>query len=166
MYYLKLVLLVIIVLLIQISILDVYTFDRVHIDLMTLLVIVVALKKGAEKGAVFGFLVGLFYGLFNTLIFGISAFEFVLVGFVAGQMSTSTMMEPAFIKSVVSGLLTAMSVVFIVIFLKLLNQSADPDGVVLNIALINFVATTLLFLPLEKMAVAITGKSKLQHTAS
>jgi rod shape-determining protein MreD len=54
-------------------------------DFALIIVVCVALLKGAETGAIFGFLTGTLVAVALMEPFGLSAFVFVLVGFLAGR---------------------------------------------------------------------------------
>ncbi len=157
-FYFRIGFLTLVVLLVQLTIMDVYNFNMVHDNLLALLVIAVAFKVGPTKGATFGFITGLLYGLFTTTIFGSSALEFVLLGFVSGRVINISVIDQLLVKSVVAGILTSVAAVFVAIFLKLLNQATEIDAETVNLILVNFVANTLLFLPMEKLTGSFISK--------
>ncbi len=149
----------VIVLIVQLSVMDVYNYNLVHDNLVALLVVAVAFKVGPVRGATFGFVVGLIYGLFSTTIYGTSSLEFVLLGFVAGRSSNLNIFDNLLVKSVFAGILTSIAAVFVVIFLKLLDQATDIDSATVNLVLVNFVANTLLYLPMEKLTGGFVASS-------
>lgn len=65
-----------------------------HPDFVLIIVVCVALLRGAEVGAVFGFVVG---GLVSVLLFepaGIGAFVMVVVGYLAGRYAETVDLSP------------------------------------------------------------------------
>jgi rod shape-determining protein MreD len=56
-----------------------------HPDFALIAVVCVALVKGSETGAVFGFLTGMLTAIALMEPFGLSAFVFVLIGYLAGR---------------------------------------------------------------------------------
>ncbi len=158
-YSIKITALTAIVLIVQLSVMDVYNYNLVHDNLVALLVVAVAFKVGPVRGATFGFVAGLIYGLFSTTIYGTSSLEFVLLGFVAGRSSNLNIFDNFLVKSVFAGILTSIAAVFVVIFLKLLDQATDIDSATVNLLLVNFVANTLLYLPMEKLTGGFVANS-------
>jgi len=65
-------------------------------DFALIIVVSVALVKGSEYGAVFGFLTGMFTAIALLEPFGLSAFVFVLVGFIAGRYAETADLSAGF----------------------------------------------------------------------
>ncbi len=65
-------------------------------DFALIIVVCVALVKGSEIGAVFGFLTGMFTAIALMEPFGLSAFVFVLVGFLAGRYAETADLTAGF----------------------------------------------------------------------
>lgn len=77
-------------------------------DFALIVVVCVALLKGPETGAVFGFLTGMLVAIALMEPFGLSAFVFVLVGFLAGRYA-----ETADLPAGIAPLLTVFSATLI-----------------------------------------------------
>lgn len=65
-------------------------------DFALIVVVCVALIKGSETGAVFGFLTGMFTAIALMEPFGLSAFVFVLIGFLAGRYAETADLSAGF----------------------------------------------------------------------
>ena len=85
-------------------------------DFALIIVVCVALVKGAETGAVFGFLTGLISAIALMEPFGLSAFVFVLIGYLAGRYAETADLPAGvaplltvFIATLVAGVLLAMA---------------------------------------------------------
>ncbi len=65
-------------------------------DFALIIVVCVALVKGSEIGAVFGFLTGMLTAIALMEPFGLSAFVFVLVGFLAGRYAETADLSAGF----------------------------------------------------------------------
>jgi len=65
-------------------------------DFALVIVVCVALIKGSETGALFGFLTGTFAAIALMEPFGLSAFIFVLVGFLAGRYAETADLSAGF----------------------------------------------------------------------
>jgi len=65
-------------------------------DFALIIVVCVALLKGSETGAIFGFLTGTLVSVALMEPFGLSAFVFVLVGFLAGRYAETADLSAGF----------------------------------------------------------------------
>ena len=65
-------------------------------DFALVIVVSVALIKGSETGALFGFLTGTFVAIALMEPFGLSAFVFVLVGYLAGRYAETADLSAGF----------------------------------------------------------------------
>jgi rod shape-determining protein MreD len=65
-------------------------------DFALIVVVCVALLKGSETGAIFGFLTGTLVAVALIEPFGLSAFVFVLVGFIAGRYAETADLSHGF----------------------------------------------------------------------
>jgi rod shape-determining protein MreD len=85
-------------------------------DFALIIVVCVALLRGSETGAVFGFLTGLLVSIALMEPFGLSAFVFVLVGFLAGRYAETADLSAGiapllsvFAATLIAGVLLAMA---------------------------------------------------------
>jgi rod shape-determining protein MreD len=85
-------------------------------DFALITVVCVALVKGSETGAVFGFLIGILTAIALMEPFGLSAFVFVLIGYVAGRYAETADLSAGFapllsvfVATVLANLLLAMA---------------------------------------------------------
>jgi len=65
-------------------------------DFALIVVVCVALVKGSQTGAVFGFLTGLISAIALMEPFGLSAFVFVLIGYLAGRYAETADLSASF----------------------------------------------------------------------
>jgi len=79
-------LLIIVILLIQLTILNLFSLQGIKPDLILILVIVVALINGAGEGSVIGFFSGLLQDIFSVGLLGVNAFIKTIVGFLCGLL--------------------------------------------------------------------------------
>ena len=85
-------------------------------DFALIVVVCVALVKGSETGAVFGFLTGALSAIALMEPFGLSAFVFVLIGYLAGRYAETADLSAGFapllsvfVATFVAGVLLAMA---------------------------------------------------------
>jgi len=77
-------LIIIVVLLIQLTILNLFTLQGLKPDLMFVLVIVFALLRGAGEGTIVGFFSGLLQDIFSVGLLGVHALIKTVTGFLCG----------------------------------------------------------------------------------
>ncbi len=82
---LRLVAILVVAVLLQTAVAPNFRILGANPDFALVIVVSVALVTGAEVGAVFGFFTGLFVAIALMEPFGLSAFVFVLVGFLVGR---------------------------------------------------------------------------------
>lgn len=73
-------------LLIQLTLINLFTIQGLKPDLILLVVIVFSLLKGAEEGAISGFASGLLQDIFSSGLLGINALAKTVMGFVCGVL--------------------------------------------------------------------------------
>jgi rod shape-determining protein MreD len=85
-------------------------------DFALIIVVCVALLKGSETGAIFGFLTGTLVSVALMEPFGLSAFVFVLVGFLAGRYAETADLSAGlapllsvFVATLIADVLLAMA---------------------------------------------------------
>lgn len=73
-------------LLIQLTLINLFTIQGLKPDLILLVVIVFSLLKGAEEGAISGFASGLLQDIFSSGLLGINALAKTVMGFICGVL--------------------------------------------------------------------------------
>jgi len=73
-------------LLIQLTLINLFTIQGLKPDLILLVVIVFSLLKGAEEGAISGFASGLVQDIFSSGLLGINALAKTVMGFICGVL--------------------------------------------------------------------------------
>jgi rod shape-determining protein MreD len=79
-------LLVIVALLIQLTILNLFTLQGIKPDLILVVIIVFSLLKGEVEGSIIGFFSGLLQDIFSVGLLGVNAFIKTSVGFFCGLL--------------------------------------------------------------------------------
>jgi len=79
-------LIVIIILVIQLTILNLFTLQGLKPDLILILIIIFALLKGEGEGAVIGFFSGLLQDIFSVGLLGVNALIKTVAGFLCGLL--------------------------------------------------------------------------------
>ncbi|MCK4906195.1 MAG: rod shape-determining protein MreD [Spirochaetes bacterium] len=69
-------------------------------DIILMLVVFVAYKKGSMEGQMVGFGAGLFVGIFSTALFGLNPFIYTLIGFLMGLVEKKIYAD-SFLTSIV-----------------------------------------------------------------
>ncbi len=117
-------------------------------DFALIVVVCVALVKGSEAGAVFGFLTGIISAIALMEPFGLSAFVFVLVGFLAGRYAETADLPAGvapllsvFVATLVASVLSAMAQF-------LLAREVPLDFFLWRVLLPSLVLNTLLAAPI------------------
>ncbi len=117
-------------------------------DFALVIVVCVALIKGAELGAVFGFFTGTLVAIALMEPFGLSAFVFVLVGYFAGRYVETADLSAAFAPLVAVFLATVLANVLFAVAQFLLAREVPLDLLFLRVLLPSLVLNTLLAAPL------------------
>lgn len=117
-------------------------------DFALIVVVCVALVKGSEAGAVFGFLTGIISAIALMEPFGLSAFVFVLIGFLAGRYAETADLPvgvapllSVFVATLVASVLSAMAQF-------LLAREVPLDFFLWRVLLPSLVLNTLLAAPI------------------
>jgi rod shape-determining protein MreD len=80
-------------LLIQLTLLNLFTIQGLKPDLILLVVLIFSLLKGAEEGTVSGFASGLLQDIFSTGLLGVNALVKTVIGFISGILKEKIFTE-------------------------------------------------------------------------
>lgn len=80
-------------LLIQLTLINLFTIQGLKPDLILLVVIVFSLLQGAEEGTIFGFASGLLQDIFSTGLLGVNALVKTIIGFICGILKVRIFAE-------------------------------------------------------------------------
>jgi len=117
-------------------------------DFALIIVVCVALLKGSEIGAVFGFLTGTFVAIALMEPLGLSAFVFVLIGFLAGRYAETADLSAGYAPLISAFAATLLADVILAMAQYLLARQV-PLGFFLGRVLVpSLILNTLLAAPL------------------
>ncbi|MEZ5126696.1 MAG: rod shape-determining protein MreD [Thermoleophilia bacterium] len=117
-------------------------------DFALILVVCVALLRGAEIGAVFGFLTGSLVAIALMEPFGLGAFIFVLVGYFVGRYAETADLAAGFAPLVSAFAATLIASVLYALAQGLLARQVPLDFFIVRVLLPALVLNTLLAGPL------------------
>ena len=80
-------------LIIQLTIINSFTIQGLKPDLVLVVVVVIALLKGAEEGVIYGFVSGLLQDIFSTGLLGVNALVKTVMGFICGILREKVFVE-------------------------------------------------------------------------
>lgn len=80
-------------LLIQLTLINLFTIQGLKPDLILLVVIVFSLLQGAEEGSISGFASGLLQDIFSSGLLGINALAKTIIGFICGILRAKVFAE-------------------------------------------------------------------------
>jgi len=80
-------------LIIQLTLINLFTIQGLKPDLILLVVIVFSLLQGAEEGAISGFASGLLQDIFSSGLLGVNALAKTIVGFICGILRVKIFAE-------------------------------------------------------------------------
>jgi rod shape-determining protein MreD len=117
-------------------------------DFALIIVVCVALLKGSEIGAVFGFLTGTLVAIALMEPLGLSAFVFVLIGFLAGRYAETADLSAGYAPLVSAFAATLLAAVILAVAQYLLERQV-PLGFFMGRVLVpSLILNTLLAAPL------------------
>ncbi len=117
-------------------------------DFALIIVVCVALVKGSEVGAVFGFLTGMLTAIALMEPLGLSAFVFVLVGFLAGRYAETADLSAGFAPLLTVFAATAVANVLLAVAQFLLDREVPLGFFLGRVLLPSLILNTLLAVPL------------------
>jgi rod shape-determining protein MreD len=117
-------------------------------DFALIIVVCVALLRGAEVGAVFGFLTGSLVAIALMEPLGLAAFVFVLVGYFVGRYAETADLSAGFAPLVSTFVATLMAEVLIAIVQSLLDRQVPLGFFVGRVLVPTVILNTLLAGPL------------------
>jgi rod shape-determining protein MreD len=117
-------------------------------DFALIFLVCVALLKGSEVGAVFGFLTGMFTAIALLEPFGLSAFVFVLVGFLAGRYAETADLSSGFAPLLSVFVASVLANVLLAVAQFLLAREVPVGFFFGRVLLPSVVLNTLLAVPL------------------
>ncbi|CAN5405763.1 hypothetical protein BH10ACT1_BH10ACT1_18420 [soil metagenome] len=137
----KVALVILVTLVLQVCLFGTFSFDGARPDLMVLLAISAGFTLGAEKGAMVGFAAGLAFDVVLATPFGLSAFVYTIVGYVAGLLGASVVRAAWWITPVFAVVASAAAMVLYALVGEVLGQatlSGPPlTAIVVVVALVN-----------------------------
>ena len=117
-------------------------------DFALIIVVCVALLTGSEIGAVFGFLTGTLVAIALMEPLGLSAFVFVLVGFLAGRYAETADLSAGYAPLVSAFAATLLANVLLAMAQYLLARQAPPGFFLGRVLVPSLILNTLLAAPL------------------
>ena len=93
MYYIKPVILFIPLLILQLTLIPLFSIENIVPDLTIILIVLIGMRRGQIQGAVYGFLFGLFLDIFTGGLIGSAMFSKTLAGFIAGYFYSENLEE-------------------------------------------------------------------------
>ncbi len=116
-------------------------------DFALVIVVCVALLKGSETGAFFGFLTGTFVAIALMEPFGLSAFVFVLVGYLTGRYAETADLSAGFAPLLSAFVATLLANVLFAMAQFLLERQVPFGFFVGRVLLPSLILNTLLAAP-------------------
>jgi rod shape-determining protein MreD len=83
-YYAQPVIIFVPLLILQLTMIPLFSIEGVVPDLTTILLVLIAVRRGQIQGTIYGFIFGLFYDIFTGGLIGSAMFSKTLAGFTAG----------------------------------------------------------------------------------
>lgn len=119
-----------------------------HPDFALIVVVCVALLKGSETGAVFGFLTGTLVAVALMEPLGLSAFVFVLIGFLAGRYAETADLSAGFAPLVSVFVASVLANVLLAVAQYLLERQVPLGFFLGRVLMPSVILNTLLAAPL------------------
>lgn len=120
-------------------------------DVMLVLALGAGLAAGPDRGAIVGFCAGLLVDLLTQSPFGLSALTYLLVGYVAGAVTSLNLVETRWFAPAVGLLGGAAGVVLFSLLGELLGQSTLQTPDLVRITVVVAVTSGLLVVPARRV---------------
>ncbi|HEX2578236.1 MAG TPA: rod shape-determining protein MreD [Aquihabitans sp.] len=138
---------ILVALVLQVCLFARFSYDGARPDLMVLVAIAAGFVAGPERGAVVGFAAGLAFDVVLATPLGLSAFVYVVVGYVVGTLGANVVRSAWWIAPVLVALASAVAMVFYALVGEVLGQatlSGPPlTAIVVVVAALNAVLAPL-----------------------
>ena len=151
-------------LLIQLTILNLFTLQGLKPDLMFILVLVFALLKGAEEGAIVGFFSGLLQDIFSVGLLGVHALTKTVTGFICGILRERIFAEHIlFVIPLITLLATIVKNVLMFLVLRAFGMESSDllwnmKQVIIPEAIYNSLLSPFIYLGIKKLFQIIEDK--------
>ncbi|MCU1496307.1 MAG: rod shape-determining protein MreD [Acidimicrobiales bacterium] len=132
---------IVLTLLLQVCLFGTFSFDGARPDLMVLLAIAAGFVAGPERGATVGFAAGLAFDVVLATPFGLSAFVYTVVGYVAGMVGANIVRSAWWITPLFAAVCSVLAMIFYAVVGAVLGQATFEGppltSIVVIVALVN-----------------------------